>query len=186
MFPAETTASDAALRGGATGREERAVPLVAGGVGRLLVHSDDLRRIHDLEIRRERLEQVPRPEQHRLDLVRQRLARARDDLVRRVISAHRIDGDSDTHASLAWFRLGRGRLERLDLAAPIGSAGRADVMRALGLVAMRALDERLRPELVLGATLVAARLRRLSLGNSHEPPEYTWPARASRPAEAAC
>jgi len=35
-------------------------------------------------------------------------------------------------------------------------------------MALRALDEGLRLEPVVGAALVAARLRRLSLGNGHE------------------
>ena len=95
--PRRHDGADVAPRRGSAGGEERAVALVTGGVRRLLVHPDDLRRVDDLEVGRERLDLLARPEQDRLDVGRHRFTRARDHLARRVIAAHRVDGDSNTH-----------------------------------------------------------------------------------------
>ncbi len=79
------------------GEEERAVALLARRVGRLLVHPDDLRRLDDLEIGRERRDHLSRAEEDRRDTVAERLSRSGDDLVGRPVAAHRVDGDSDLH-----------------------------------------------------------------------------------------
>ena len=60
-----------------------------------------------------------------------------------------------------------GSLERLDLAAAVRAAGRADVVRPLRLMALRALDDGGRRELVRRAPLVAAGLGGFSLGDGH-------------------
>ena len=59
------------------------------------------------------------------------------------------------------------RREGLDLAAAIRAAGRADAVRPLGLMALRALHHRGRGELVVRPALVAACLRLFSLGDCH-------------------
>ncbi len=82
------------------GCEQRAVALLTRRVCGLLVHADDLRRVHDLEVRRQRLDDLHRPEQNRLDVVDLRRPRARDDLVRRPVAAHGVHSDSDGHAVL--------------------------------------------------------------------------------------
>src|SRR5437763_994660 len=63
-----------------------------------------------------------------------------------------------------------GRAERLDLAAAVRLAGRAHLVRRRRLVAVRAETQPRRRNAVLGAALVAARLRRFSLGNCHQRP----------------
>ena len=63
--------------------------------------------------------------------------------------------------------LRRGKAERLDLAAPVRATRRADAVRALGLVALRALHERGSRELVRRSPLVAAGLGGFSLGDGH-------------------
>jgi hypothetical protein len=64
--------------------------------------------------------------------------------------------------------LGRSRrLDRQDLAAIVVAAGRADVVRALELVAVRALDERRDADGKVRASLALARLGYLSLGDAH-------------------
>ena len=69
------------------------------------------------------------------------------------------------------MRLRCGSLERLDLAAAVGAARRTDVVRALGLMALRALDERRRPEPLVGAALVFS----VGLGLAFGVVSATWP-----------
>ena len=91
------------------------------------------------------------------------LARARDDLVRR----------PDLHPSRRRRRertsgpLRGGRLERLDLAAAVRAAGRADVVRPLGLMAVRALDDDRAESLCFARRLSRRDLDCLSLGDCH-------------------
>jgi hypothetical protein len=73
----------------------------------------------------------------------------------------------------ASHKLGGRRLERLDFAAAICAAGRADVMGPLRPVALRALDDGRDRELVRGPALVAARLGGFSFGDSHRAVEYS-------------
>src|SRR6266536_3154059 len=61
---------------------------------------------------------------------------------------------------------GRGA-KRLDVAAAVRVAGRADAVRALGPAALRADVQARGLDLVLRATLVAACLRRFFLGDGH-------------------
>ena len=84
-----------ALLDGATGREERAVALGAHGVPGLLVHLDLLVGVDDLESARERLDDLAPAVEDRLDGVAARLERARDDLLRRPVAAHRVHRDPD-------------------------------------------------------------------------------------------
>src|SRR4051794_12132395 len=63
--------------------------------------------------------------------------------------------------------LRRAELERLDLATPVGAAGRADAVRALRRPALRAGVDARRLDRVGRAPLVAACLRRLPLGDGH-------------------
>ena len=140
---------------------ERAVRLAAHGLRRLLVHLDDLRRLDELEPRRV---DRRRAEEHRLNGVRARVERTRNDLVRRTVAAERVDGHADGTASL----LGSRSSERLDLAPAVRLARRAHAVRLLGLAADRADGEARGLDLVLRTTLVAPRLRRLSLRDSHE------------------
>ena len=70
---------DRAARG-----NERGVRLRTHGLGRLLVHRDLLRRLHELEISRI---QSRRAEQDRLDAVGTRSQRAGDDLLRSAVAS---------------------------------------------------------------------------------------------------
>src|SRR5215218_1554037 len=63
--------------------------------------------------------------------------------------------------------LGSREVEDLDLAAAVRAAGRADAVRELRLVALRAGDEARCRDLVRGAPLVAAGFRLFPLGNGH-------------------
>ncbi len=146
----------------AAGGEHRASALLARGIGGLLVHLDDVGGVDDLQAMRQRLERVAAPEKDRLDGVGSCRVRARDDLLRGPIAAHRVDRDPDSRHAL------RSRsLERLDFTPAIGAAGRADVMWPLRPMALRALDDGGCRELVRRAPLVAPRLRGLSLGDCH-------------------
>ena len=100
-------------------------------------------------------------EEDGLDGIGGRQERARDDLFRGSIATHRVDGDANLHA------LRSRSFEWLDLTTAVGSAGRANVMRPLRLMALRALDDSGRRELVRRAPLVAAGLRGFSLGDCH-------------------
>ena len=146
---------------GPAGQEERALPLLPYGVRGLLVHGHDLLGRDDLEAAGERLEHLGATEEDRRDLVRGSGERPDDDFLRRPIAAHGVDGDPDG------LHLRGGRAERLDLAAPVGAAGRTDMVRPLRLMALRALDERRDRHLVRRPPLVAARLGGLSLRNGH-------------------
>ena len=115
------------------------------------------------------------------------LERAGDNLLGSAVAAHRVDCDANprhlvaqpTNAistpsgfprgAFAWppKHLRRGKAERLDLAAPVRATRRADAVRALGLVALRALHERGSRELVRRSPLVAAGLGGFSLGDGH-------------------
>src|SRR5262249_58357215 len=83
----------------------------------------------------------------------------RDDFVRGVVTAERVDRDAR--------QLPAGEAERLDLAALVGAAGRADAVRLLGRTALRAGREARRPDRGRGAPLVAAGLRLLPLWDGH-------------------
>ena len=71
--------------------------------------------------------------------------------------------------------------ERLDLATAIVLAGRAHVMRALGLVADRADVRTRRLETLVGPALVTPGLRRFSLWDSHNRPRSVHAARGEMP-----
>ncbi len=68
------------------------------------------------------------------------------------------------------MRLRTEGAERLDLAAAVRLAGRAHLVRSCRLMAVRAEAQPRRRDAVLGAALVAARLRRFSLGDCHQRP----------------
>jgi hypothetical protein len=59
------------------------------------------------------------------------------------------------------------RLDRDGLAAAVPAAGGTDVMRALELVTVLALDQRRRADGQMRTPLALARLRYLSLGDAH-------------------
>jgi hypothetical protein len=84
-----------ALAHRAAGGEHRAFALLARHVGGLLVHRDDVVGMNDFQTLRERREDFLPAEKHRLDAVRSRRERTRDDLLRGSIAAHRVDGDPD-------------------------------------------------------------------------------------------
>ena len=86
-----------------------------------------------------------------------------EDLVRTTVRPHRVYCDADCHVG----SLGRGRTERLDVAAAVRVARRADAVRALRLAALRADVQAWRLDLVLRAALVAAGLRGFLLGDGH-------------------
>ena len=140
------------------GGDERGVRLRAHGVCRLLVHLDHVGRLDELETVRF---EPGGAEEHELDPLGGGVQRARDDLVRRPVASHRIDRDRGP-------RLRSRGAERLDLAAAVRLAGRADVMRPLGLMAGRADVDARRVDAVLRAPLVAAGLGGLFLGDGHE------------------
>ena len=79
------------------------------------------------------------------------------------VAAHRVDGDPDHARSLRSVNA-----ERLDLAALVGAAGRADAVRALRLAAGRADVDLRRADRVRRTPLVAARLGGFPLRNRHE------------------
>jgi hypothetical protein len=90
-----------ALADGAAGEEEGALALLAHRVRRLLAHRHHLVGVDDRKLAGERLEPLPASVQHGLDLVRRSLDGARDDLLRRSIAAHGVDGDADPgHVSM--------------------------------------------------------------------------------------
>src|SRR5213076_2810463 len=68
------------------------------------------------------------------------------------------------------MRLRTEGAERLDLAAAVRLAGRAHLVRPCRLMAVRAEAQPRRRDAMLGAALVAARLRRFSLGDCHQRP----------------
>ena len=103
-----------------------------------------------------------RAEEHGVDPVGGGLERARDDLVRargRRPSRRPRRGPSG---------YGARRAERLDLAALVRLARRADAVRPLRLMAGRADVDARRLDAVLRAALVAAGLRGFLLGDCHE------------------
>src|SRR4051794_22411677 len=70
--------------------------------------------------------------------------------------------------------LRRGRAERLDLAALVRAAGRADGVRPLRLVTVRALLQARRCELEVRPALVAARFRGFALRGCHAAEEDSY------------
>ena len=90
------------------------------------------------------------------------LERAGDDLVGAAIAAHGVDGDADRIVKLR-----SRRSERLDLAAAVRLAGRADAVRPLRLVADRALVHARRLQAMRRPPLVAAGLRLSALRDCH-------------------
>ena len=81
-----TSLGDREVRG-----DERGVRLRAHGLGRLLVHLDHVGRLDELEPVRV---EPRRTEEDDLDPLGGGLERARDDLVRRAVAAHRVDRDA--------------------------------------------------------------------------------------------
>ena len=122
MFPAETTASAVPSATARTDGDERAVRLRADGLGGLLVHLDHVGRLEQLEP--VRLESG-RPKSTGTIASVRRLEGTGNDLGRAAIAAHRVDRDADHRG------YGRVDAERLDVAALVRAAGRADVVRAL-------------------------------------------------------
>src|SRR5919198_913759 len=110
------------------------------------------------------------------DAVRSRFERARDYVCRAAIASQGVYSDPDGH-------LLRGRrAEGLDFAAAIGAAIRADAMRPLGAVAVRAQVQTRRFDAVLGAALVTARLGCSPFRDCHRRPTIA----ASRPRPSDC
>ena len=84
-----------------------------------------------------------------------------DDLAGPAVAAHRVDGNRDGHVGL------EAGAERLDVAALVRLAVRADAMRPLRLPAGRADVHARRLDAVLGAALVAAGLGGFLLRDGH-------------------
>ena len=101
------------------------------------------------------------PVQGHLDAVRSRSERAGDDLLRRAIPAQRVDRDAGHFVPSA------AEAERLDLAALVGAAGRADAVRELRRAALRAGVDPRRLERMRRPALVATGLGGLSLRDGH-------------------
>ena len=95
MFPAPTTASAVPSLHGPAREEERALALLADGVGRLLVHGDDLLGVDDLQAAGERLEHLGPAEQDRSDVAGRGRLCARHDRFGRPIAAHGVDRNPD-------------------------------------------------------------------------------------------
>ena len=121
-----------ALAHGAAGERRASSPLLAYGLGGLLVHGHDLLGVDDREAGRERLEHVEWPVQDGVDRLE-----AAASAPATISSGARSPPIASTATAdgLAYGAVGP---ERLDLAALVGSAGRADVVRPLRLVALRA------------------------------------------------
>ena len=143
--------------------EDRRVLLLAQGERRVLVHADDLAGVDDRDVRRQRPpasaadDRLVADEDDPVLGVRPGVVEgAGDDLGRAVIAAHRVDRDADPggrrlaagsgcgvghRVSGAASSVG-GWLELDRQAAVVVAAVRADVVRLLHLVAVRALLER--------------------------------------------
>ncbi len=145
------------------GRHERRVGLGAHGLHRVVLHLDHVRRLERTAGRRCR---GPEPVQHGLDLGRSRGGGASDDLTGSTVAAHRVDGHSNHVA--AYLKNRDLDAERLDVPALVRLAVRADAMRELRLPAIRAYLDARDGDPVLRAALVAPRLGRFPLGDSHE------------------
>jgi hypothetical protein len=126
----------------------------------MVVHPDRLGRLDD----RQPLRIEPdRADEDGLEVSARRSDGAGDDLVRSAIASQGVDGDAN-HAG----RLRRVETERLDVAAAVRLAGRADAVRLLRLLAGGAHLEVRDGDPMLRAALVAPRPRRLSLRDGHE------------------
>ena len=130
--------------GTARGDQAR-VRLRAHRVGRLLVHADLLGRLDELEALRV---EVGGPEEDDVDAVARRLERARDHLAGPAVAAQGVDRYPRHYGAV--------RRQRLDVAAPVRLAVRADVMRPLRPVADRALVHARRLQAMRRPALVAA------------------------------
>ena len=139
------------------GRDEARVRLGAHRLGGLLRHVDPVG--CDDELQAVRVE-TGRPVERDVDPVCGCVECAEDHLARRPVTTQCVDRDARNHATGL-------EAERLDLAALVRAAGRADAMRPLGRAALRARVDARRLELVLRATLVAAGFGGFSLGDSH-------------------
>ena len=129
------------------------------GLGRLLVHLDLLCRLDTEITARHRC----RAEEHGLDGLRSVHCCAGYDFLGRTVTAERVDGNADgVHA------LGGRRAKRLDLGAHGTSCTWGTCGETPWADRRQADREARRLDLVLRATLVAPRLRRLSLRDSHE------------------
>ena len=137
--------------------DQARVRLGTDRLGRLLGHLDHLGR---LDQRQAVGVQPGRAEERHLDPVGGSRERAEDHLAGRIVATECVDGD-------AGHGLRDVEAERFDFAALVGAAGRADTVRALRRPALRARVDARSLELVRGAALIAARLRRFSLGDSH-------------------
>ena len=84
--------------------DDRRVLLLAQGEGRVLVHADDLAGVDDRDVGRQRATEgaddrlVPDEDHAVLRVGSGMIERARDDLRRTMIAAHRVDGDADPAA----------------------------------------------------------------------------------------
>ncbi len=157
VFPAETTASASPLPDRAAGGDERAVRFRADGFRGLVVHRDHLLGGDVLE---PACVERGRAVENRDDPVGGSCERAGDDLIRAAVAAHGVDGDSGGQLRM------RGD-QRLDLAALVRLAVRADAMRPLGLAAGRADVDARGFDPVLGTPLVATGFRGFLLGDCH-------------------
>ena len=160
VFPAETTASaspEATARTAATRLESGFARTASAGFSAMSIRSAAA------TSGRPCVSSVARPVQRHLDAVggggqraqqRPRAVRCRPRERRRRSAASRVS-------------LRRVEAERLDLAALVGAAGRADAVRPLRRAALRAGVDPRRLDRVLCTALVAAGLRRFPLRNCH-------------------
>ena len=110
-----------------------------------------------------RVSRLRRAEDDGLDAVSACSERALDHRRGTTIAAHRVDG----YPGHGIETLRSVDAERLDLAALVCAAGRADAVRALRLAARRADVDLRRADLVRRTPLVAARLRGFPLRDGH-------------------
>ena len=173
VLPADTTASALAVGDRAHRRDEARVRLRAHRLGRLVGHLDHLGRLDERQP--VRLE-ARRPVEDDVDPGGGGVERAEDHLAGRVVSTERVDRDAGHGASLRSLEA-----ERLDFAALVRAAGRADAVRALRRPALRAHVDARRLDGVRGAALVATGLRGFPLRDGHEPRQCSRSPRTSPP-----
>ena len=151
----------AALGDGDVRGDERRVGLAPHRLGRLLVHLDQLRRLDERE--------PVRVEAGRAEERRRRSPSAAASSAPATISPGARSPPRASTATRAKASGLRSRsAERLDLAALVRVARRADAVRPLGLMAGRADVDARRLDAVLRAALVATGLRCFLLGDCHE------------------
>ena len=158
VLPAETTASalpSPTARHAATSELSGFARTASAGFSSIAITVGRLDELEPVRV------EAGRAVEDRDDPVRGGLERAGDDLLRAAVAAHGVDGDADHRA------YGTRGAERLDLAALVRLAGRADAVRPLRLAARRADVHARRLDPVLRAALVAAGLRGFLLGDGH-------------------